>query len=151
MAIDPLGVSIGNITTGLLSGGILGAGEIEFDAGRIYASNAAVIDPVSRTLVGNFQNPLLPTLPSLSLVKPDSSLGRVFFVSGNSDTGAPYRLLAFNLSTFLLTGSMPVEGVTPGGPPLGSLGVASLIRWGTDGVAFHSSAQVAFARTSSIQ
>jgi hypothetical protein len=142
MAIDPLGVSIANTTTGLISGSPVG---IEFDAGRIYASNGTVIDPVSRTLVGTF--PLL-TIPSL--VKPDSSLGRVFVVSG--DLGIlPLTLQAFNMSTFQSTGSMPVEGITAGGPPLGPPGVASLIRWGTDGVAFHSRAQVAFVRTSSIQ
>ena len=146
MAIDSLGVSIANITTGLISEFEV---EIVFDAGRIYVSNGMVIDPVSRTLVGTFQDPLL-MFPSL--VKPDSSLGRLFFVSGNS--GTPYRLLAFNMNTFQLTGSMPVEGITGGsfiGPLIGPLGVASLIRWGTDGVAFHSNAQVAFARTSSIQ
>jgi hypothetical protein len=142
MAIDALGVSIANTTTALIP---CCPGEIEFDAGRIYVSNGQVIDPVSGTLVGTF-----PLQMILSLVKPDSSLGRVFFVSG--DLGIlPLTLQAFNMSTFQSTGSMPVEGMTAGGPPIGPPGVDSLIRWGTDGVAFRSSVQVAFARTSSIQ
>lgn len=142
MAIDALGVSIANTTTALIP---CCPGEIEFDTGRIYVSDGQVIDPVSGTLVGTFQDPLLTFN---SLVEPASSLGRVFFVSGN--TGTPYTLLAFNMNTSQSTGSMPVEGIT-GGPPIGPPGVASLIRWGTDGVAFRSSVQVGFARTSSIQ
>jgi hypothetical protein len=140
MAIDPLGVSSANTTTALVPCCPV---EIEFDAGRIYVSDGQVIDPVSGTLVGTF-----PLLTNLSLVKPDSSRGRVFFVSGELGV-LPLTLQAFNMSTFQSTGSMPVEGLTVA--PIGPLGVASLIRWGADGVAFHSSAQVVFAHTSSIQ
>src|SRR5215831_20205139 len=140
MAVDSQGVSITNTTSGLFPGGELI--RIQFDAGRIYASNGAVIDPVSRTLVGRFQ------LAAESLVRSDSSLGRVFFVSGN--IGTTYTLLAFDINSFNSTGSMPVEGIT-GGPPIGPPGVASLIRWGTDGVAFRSGGQVAFAHTTPIQ
>jgi len=143
MAVNSLGVSISNTATGLIPGGELV--RIEFDAGRIYASNGTVIDPVSNTLVGTLQDPLLTFE---SLVKPDSSINGVFVVSGR--LGNPYTLLAFNMSTLQSTGSMTVEGIT-GGPPLGPPGVASLIRWGADGVAFRSSGQIAFVHTSSIQ
>jgi len=143
MAVNSLGVSISNTATGLIPGGELI--RIEFDAGRIYASNGTVIDPVSSTLVGTLQDPLLTFE---SLVKPDSSINRVFVVSGT--LGNPYTLLVFNMSTLQSTGSMTVEGIT-GGPPLGPPGVASLIRWGADGVAFRSSGQMAFVHTSSIQ
>ncbi len=143
MAVNSLGVSISNTATGLIPGGELI--RIEFDAGRIYASNGTVIDPVSNTLVGTLQDPLLTFE---SLVKPDSSINRVFVVSGT--LGNPYTLLAFNMITLQSTGSVTVEGIT-GGPPLGPPGVASLIRSGADGVAFRSSGQIAFVHTSSIQ
>ena len=142
MAVDALGVSMANITTGLLTGfGVT----IEFDSGRIYASNGTVIDPVTMTIVGTLNDPLLTFQ---SLIKPDSSLGRVFVVSGN--LGTPYTLFAFDMSSFKLTGSMSIEGII-GGPPIGPPGVASLIRWGSDGIAFRSSLQIAFVRTASIQ
>jgi hypothetical protein len=143
MAIDSLGVSIANITTGLISEFEVG---IVFDAGRIYVSNGVVIDPVSRTLVGTFQAPLLTFQ---SLVKPDSSVGRVFFFSGGRP-GIPFTLLAFNMSTLQSTGSKPVEGITSN-RDIASGEITSLIRWGSDGVAFRSSNQVVFAHTSSIQ
>jgi hypothetical protein len=139
MAVDSQGVSITNTTSGLIPGGQII--NIKFDAGRIYSDNGAVVDPVSRTLVGTFQ------LTATSLVKPDSSLGRVFFVSGN-DTS--YTVLVFDINSLNLIGSMPVDGIT-GGPPIGPPGIDSFIRWGTDGVAFRSGSQVAFVRTSSIQ
>jgi len=144
MAIDPLGISIANTTAGLISGPV----GIEFDAGRIYAGDGQVIDPVSRTLVGTF--PLVTVLGVPALVKPDSSLGRVFVVSGELGI-LPLSVQAFNISTFQLTGSMPVEGLTGVPPVFGLPAVSSLIRWGTDGVAFRTGVQVTFARTSSIQ
>jgi hypothetical protein len=144
MAIDSSGVSVTDTTVGLLPqpGGLV---RIEFDAGRIYASGGFVIDPVSSTLVGTLQSPLLT---AESLVKPDSSLNRVFDVSG-SFTG-PYTVIAFDMTTLQPTGSMPVEGII-GGPPIGPPGVSSLIRWGADGVAFRSGGQIAIAHTASIQ
>jgi len=45
---------------------------------------------------------------------------------------------------------MPVEGITSN-RDIASGEITSLIRWGSDGVAFRSSNQVVFAHTSSIQ
>jgi hypothetical protein len=142
MVINSSGVSIANTAPSLISGSGV---DIEFDAGRVYASSGVVIDPGSMTGVGTFQDPLLTFQ---SLIKPDSSIGRVFFVSGN--VGTTYTVLVFDINSLNSIRSIPVESIT-GGPPIGPPGVASLIRWGTDGIAFRSSLQIAFVHTSSIQ
>src|SRR5262249_15333295 len=115
----------------------------------IYGSDGTIIDPVSRSLVGRFQDPLL-TVQSLG--KPDSSLGRMFFVAGSLDNG--YTLLKFDMNSFRLTGSMPIDGVLAGqynGFPSNCRAcIGSLIRWGSDGVAFRSNIQVILLHTASI-
>jgi hypothetical protein len=144
MTIDTNGVSVADTTGGLLSSFAL---SMAFDADRIYVSDGTIIDPVSRSLVGTFQDPLL-TFQSLG--RPDSSLSRMFFVSGRPDSG--YTLLKFDMSSLQLTGSMPIDVVVDS-PPIGfhSIGIDSLIRWGSDGIAFRSSNHVFLLHTSSIQ
>jgi len=117
MSANENGVSVSDVTANLISGfGV----DIEFEGGLIYATSGRVIDPETLTLVG--------TYPASGLVEPDSTIGRVFFLT---DSGGTRTLVAFDQATFTLIGSLEIPGVA---------GTAtSLIRWGSDGVAFRTS------------
>lgn len=120
MDIDASGVSVLDVTTGLFSGfGV----DIVFDGGLIYASTGQVVDPEARTLVGRY-----PGIGFGSLVRPDCTVGRTFFLTGS---GTTRTIQAFDQATLAFIGSIDVVGVngTPG----------SLIRWGSDGLAFRTS------------
>lgn len=126
MVVDASGVTIIDITTNLISGF---SSDIEFDNGRVYASTGAVVDPDTRTLLGTF------SVSGYALVRPDSSVGRVFFLTQPGYNG-PYQLVAFDPNTFALIGSQEIPGV--------SGTASSLVRWGTDGLAFRTDANQFF-------
>lgn len=132
MSVDQSGVAVVDVTPDLISGfGV----DIAHDGGRVYASTGQVVDAEARVLVGRFSD---PGISYGALVRPDSRVGRTFFLT---NSGATRKLLAFDSSTFTLIGSVDVSGVV--GTP------TSLIRWGSDGLAFRTSAdQVFLIRTS---
>lgn len=134
MVVDAAGVSIIDSTPNLISGfGV----DITFDGGRIYATTGQVVDPEARTLLGTFSG-----IQFGSLVKPDSAIGRTFFLTDGFG-GNLRTLRAFDQNTFLPLGTMDIQSVsgTPG----------SLVRWGTNGLAFRTdSDQVFLIRTSLI-
>jgi hypothetical protein len=133
MLVDANGVTITNSTSGLIVGfGV----DIRFDGGLIYSTTGRVIDPVARVLVGTF-----PGIDFGAVVQPDSASGRVFFLKGNEFD--PVRtLLVFDPGTFLLLGSLDIPGV--------SGRATSLIRWGTDGLAFRTSSNQVFVLQSPV-
>jgi YVTN family beta-propeller protein len=154
LSVTESGITGRDISGGLVSGFYH---EIVFDNGLIYASTGAVIDPVSRTVVGTFPGVLPPVhravygVPypnDVAMVRPDSTIGRTFFLVGNlSDRQASsvrtspsqpapplqpvsMQVLVFDQHTFTLIGAIDVPGI---------LGRAtSLIRWGSDGLAFRT-------------
>ena len=70
----------------------------------------------------------LPTTVG-NLVKPDATIGRVFFLTEDGSSGT-WSIRAFDPNTRQLLGSENVPGVT--GDP------GSLIRWGSKGLAFRT-------------
>ena len=131
MAISASGVTVTNIQPNLINS--FGA-DILFEGGRIYSTSGRVIDPVSRTLLGTFS---LPTPGDNRGVAVDSELKRAFYLFATSTS---VRILAFDINTFVLTGSvtLPAMGPTPG--------IGSLKRWGENGLAFRSATQVILLR-----
>jgi DNA-binding beta-propeller fold protein YncE len=117
----------------------LGA-DIQFDDGLLYGGSGRVFDPEARQLVGTF-GPVLEserTASSGALVAPDSSVGRVFFLTVSGQGGAGLR--AFDRRTFVSVGSETIPGVA--GRP------SSLVLWGKDGLAFRTDqGQVLLMRT----
>ncbi len=82
-----------------------------------------MVDPVTKTLIGTFA---IGT--SSGLVEPDSSAGRVFFLStGPNNTRT---LQAFDANGLDPVGSVGISGV--------SGDATSLIRWGSNGLAFRT-------------
>ena len=96
--------------------------DIKFDGGRIYTTSGRVIDPEARTVVGTFSG-----AASLS-VRPDTVLGRVFFLI---PTGSPTaKVSAYDLNTRQLLWTEEIPGVS-GSPN-------NLVRWGAKGLAFRT-------------
>lgn len=132
MNVDASGVSVLGVTEGLVS--VFGV-DIAFDNGLLYTTKGQAIDPELGVVVGTFDD-VASGFP-LPLVRPDSSVGRVFFLVGGGETRL---LLAFDQQTYAYIGSVTVPGV---------IGTAtSLVRWGADGIAFRTDGgQVFFVRS----
>ncbi|HEY9404964.1 MAG TPA: Calx-beta domain-containing protein [Pyrinomonadaceae bacterium] len=112
---------------GVASNLSLGTSEskIEFAAGKLYSSGGSVIDPEAKTLLGRFNH-----RSSIAAFLVDQTLRRAFFLSdGTSGPGLGITLYAYDLDTFLPLGSVTLPGVL--GTPRNSL-----VRWGTNGIAF---------------
>lgn len=123
MLVDASGVSIVDATPNLISGFNV---DIEFDAGRIYATTGVAFDPEALMIVGTYPVEFFGT----RLVEPDTAEGVVYFLSGN-------RLFTFDQDTFTLVGPPLTIGDVSGTP-------SSLIRWGVDGLAFRTDADQVF-------
>ncbi|HKP16869.1 MAG TPA: hypothetical protein VJT84_00225 [Gaiellaceae bacterium] len=72
MTVTGTGVTTQDVAASLISGfGV----DMEFDDGRMYATNGRVIDPEARTLLGTFP------FPSAGPIEPDTAHGKVFHVA----------------------------------------------------------------------
>jgi hypothetical protein len=109
-----------------------------FDNGLIYTNAGYVINPATGATQGQFMG-----LPPNPIVRPDSTVGRVFFTNGlNLGTGGAITLWAYDINTLQLIAMTNIANVGP-------QELTSLIRWGTNGLAFRGSAgQVLIIRTS---
>jgi trimeric autotransporter adhesin len=126
--------------TGVTAAAQLGSGNasgttVQYDNSRLYLSSGTVIDAGTGNQLGQFSTTMTNSTTPVAASGPvvsDSTLGRAWIVptSGLSNNN---QILAFDESTFNPTGSLPVTGIssTP----------ADLIRWGQDGLAFHTATQ----------
>jgi uncharacterized repeat protein (TIGR01451 family) len=122
--VDPSGVSF----TGQTLNGY--AGDFVYEGGWIFTASGKVVDPVTGTLVGTF--------PVSGLVVPDKSNNRAYFLTQAGDvfTGPLLTLRGFDLSSFSEIWALNI--------PAGSGAAGSLIRLGTNGLAFHTDANRLF-------
>lgn len=116
MDIDASGITVTDVTQGLISGF---AHDIVFEGGRIYATSGAVINPETLTLLG--------TNAASGPVRPDASIGRVFYLS--EGTSFSVEILVFD-DTFVPIGSLELNGI--------SGNATSLIRLGPDELGFRT-------------
>ena len=123
MVVGSCGVGLAKSIGSLISGNV---SDIKHDNGRVYASNGRVIDPDNLTVAGTF---FVPTFSAL--VEPDSKANRIYSLTTE---GSSTTLRVFDMQTFTLIGALSIPGVT--GTPL------SLVRWGTDGLAFNTPTKV---------
>jgi hypothetical protein len=131
MTVDASGVSITSSKT--FSPG----NAIRFDNGLVYGSTGQVINPVNGSLLGTFSG--VGSGPFTT----DSAVGRAYFLTGSqSATNYTITLRAFDLSTFLSVGTLTIPGVNGN--------VSSLIRWGSNGLAFRSDGGQLFLVQSSL-
>jgi hypothetical protein len=97
---------------------------IKFADGRVYTGNGQVINPDnSGTLLGTFAS-----VSSQAFV-PDSTVSRAYYLTQDQASGT-YTLKAFDTNTFLSVGTLNIPGIV--GTP------TSLVRWGTNGLAFRT-------------
>jgi hypothetical protein len=125
MSVDASGVAITSVQSNQ------SVGNFQYAGGRIYVRNGLVVDPLTDTVLGRFS---LPQTGSINGFVADSALARVFFLI---DSGFSVQILAFDLNTFALTGSITLPTTE-----LSSLTSGNLIRWGDSGLAFRIRTQV---------
>jgi hypothetical protein len=98
--------------------------------GLIFTPGGAVVDPERGRVIAR-----LP-LPSSGIIAPDPSSGRIYAISGS-------QIMVFDSTTYDMIGSMSVGAYNQ--QPL------SLARYGSDGLAFHTSdGQIFFVQISAI-
>ncbi|MFN7928622.1 MAG: hypothetical protein U0Y68_11860 [Blastocatellia bacterium] len=122
MTINADGLTINDSAPNLVSG--FGA-DIRAEGGWVYSNGGRVIDPLTSTLVGTYSG-----LQSGSLVLPDPTVGRTFFLQ---TSGSTLKLQAYNQETFIPLGSIDVLNSAPSS-------FRGLVRWGKDGIAFSATA-----------
>jgi len=135
LSVTPMGVSIVNQATTPVA--IL-LDDIVFDNGLIYTNHGYVVNPATWTIQGQFMG-----LPNpFMIVRPDSSVGRVFFTGGLIG-GGRLTLYSYDINTLQLSGQ--ADDVTIISPQA----LTNFIRWGTNGLAFRGSGgQMFIVRTS---
>jgi uncharacterized repeat protein (TIGR01451 family) len=100
--------------------------------GHLFTSPGILIDPFARTRVGQ-----ATAITNNSAVCYDTAAGQAYYVS---TVGSTARLQAIDKATLVATGSRTISGITGQ--------VASLVRWGTNGLAFRTTGgQVGVLRT----
>jgi len=117
-SIDASGVSIAEQYPPLSSAGT----DIKYAAGRLFTSAGRLVQYQPFQLEWIFAG-----AESAVLVEPDAASGRVFYLVQNNG----WQINAYDVQSRLLLGTIPVANVT--GTP------SSLIRWGTNGLAFRTS------------
>jgi len=119
MTVNSAGVSITSSSSFSLGNAI------RFDNGRVYGSTGQIVNPTGGTLVGTFSG--VGSGPFTT----DSTAGRAYFLTGSqSAQNYSLTLRAFDLNTFLSVGSLTIPGVNGN--------VSSLVRWGSNGLAFRT-------------
>jgi len=111
--------------------------DIKYQGGFIFTSGGRIFDPETTNVLGY--------LPPCSIVEPYLSVGRVFTLASQPVFAQPpaWTLYACDPISLQAVANLPIPGVL-GGP-------ISLIRWGTNGLAFCTSQnQVFLVRTSLI-
>ncbi len=102
---------------------------------RIFSTSGQVLNVADLSIVNAF--------PVTGLVKADATVGRVFFLTQNpAPSTTTWTLRAFDIETFAPRGNMDIPGVN-GNP-------SSLIRWGTNGLAFRTDSGQVFLITSAL-
>ncbi len=126
ISVTPNGLTVVKTTATGASGG-----DFKLDGGNIYLPRGNVHDAETGALLGKF------TLPPVSFtaVEPDSSVGRVYFLTGDSVfydlEMRTLTLHAFDRQTFAAVGTLQIPNVVGR--------VLSLVRWGANGLAFGTS------------
>ena len=104
---------------------------VHFNAatGFDYGKDGHVVDPATGTVVGSFA---VGPPSATNLMIPDSSVGKAFFLSQTQNLGlTTVTLQSFNLTSFALLNSITI-------PNLNGT-VQTLVRWGSNGLAFSTS------------
>jgi len=118
---------------------------IQYDNGRLYTPNGLVTDPTTGATLGQFSTTASYSTslsPASGPIYSDSSLNRAWVVVNNYG-GSTVQLIGYDETTFLPVATIGVNGIGAIASSLGSSGTpADLVRWGQDGLAFHTQTQL---------
>jgi uncharacterized repeat protein (TIGR01451 family) len=139
LTIDSTGV------TGATARGNGGGSTLQYDNDRLYLPTGVVVNPNTGTQLGQFST--APTsggstpVAAAGPIVSDSTLGRAWVVPSSYSSNSN-QIVAFDETTFNPVASVPVTGV--GSYPSSSFNSAptDLIRWGQNGLAFHTASQL---------
>lgn len=140
LTIDSTGVTA---ATALGNGG---GNSVQYDNNRLYLSSGVVRNAATGAQLGQFSTtsttgpPNTPVVAAGPIVS-DSTLGRAWVVPSSFSVNTN-QILAFDETTFNPVGSLPVTGVGSYPTNTGTAAAADLIRWGQDGLAFHTPSQL---------
>lgn len=105
------------------------SGDFRYDNGRLYMPGGQVLDAGTGALLGSFAD-----VGDNSLVVPDSSVGRVYFLTNSNqssyDVARTIELKAYDINSFALIGTLTIGNVKGA--------ASSLVRWGSNGLAFRT-------------
>ena len=114
---------------------------MQYDNDRLYIPAGLVLDPATGAQLGQFSLSGSNSTPPVAAAGPivsDSTLNRAWIVPSNY--GNAGQLLAFDETTFNPIDSIGVTGIVGSAPYPGA--PADLIRWGQNGLAFHTANQL---------
>jgi len=141
LTIDSTGV------TGATALGNGGGATIQYDNSRLYLPTGAVLNAATGNQLGQFSiastttgTPNTPVAAAGPIVS-DSTLGHAWVVPSSFLVNTN-QIVAFDETTFNPVGSLPLTGI--GAYPANSTNSspADLIRWGQNGLAFHTPSQL---------
>ena len=125
---------------------------IQYDNNRIYAANGAVLDPSTGNQLGQFSIASSYTnsgvIAAAGPMVSDSALGKAWVLPSNAyPSNNVNQIVAFDETTFNPIGSIPITGVSSSTYPYPS----DMIRWGQNGLAFHTTTQLYVLKTSLVK
>ncbi len=136
-----LTVGTGGITASKqLATGYYGT-NLQYDKGRLYVPTGTVLDAATGSQLGQFSStPSYSNIPSATSgpIVSDSTLNLAWIVPSNPT--ALNQILSFDETSFNPVASLPLGSVSTGSTF--SSGPADLIRWGQNGLAFHTGSQL---------
>jgi hypothetical protein len=128
MAVSTCGVQTLSTRESLIGGFNI---DLRVDNGVAYSTSGRAIDPETSNLLGTFMLADPSSFFSASVVAPDAKARKVYYlINGSGQT----LLRVYDSQTFVRLGDLVLPGV-PGG-------FSSLVRWGTNGLAFRTATQV---------
>jgi hypothetical protein len=104
--------------------------DMVYAAGRLYLSSGEVIDSETRALLGRCY--------VSGAVRPDPASGQIYYLNATS-------IQVCDLNTFQVIGSIALPGTLDGTGYFTRPGV--LLRWGSDGLAFHDASRLYLLRS----
>lgn len=125
---------------------------IQYDNNRLYAANGAVLDPATGNQLGQFSIVSSYTnsgvLAAAGPMVSDSALGKSWVLPSNAyPSNNVNQIIAFDETTFNPVGSLPITGLSPLSYPYPS----DMIRWGQNGLAFHTPTQLFVLKSSLVK
>ena len=141
LTIDSTGVTAATS----IGSGNAGGNSIQYDNNRLYLATGAVLNAANGTQLGQFSTSSTTgsnqSVAASGPIVSDSTLGRAWILP-TSYSNPQNQIVAYDETTFDPIGSIPVTGVGSYGASSGLVQPADLIRWGQNGLAFHTATQL---------